>query len=69
MDLQNFFDYELFLQKDVKPEEREDVGLQAVFKKVFPITDFSGVAELKFVKYDDLDSEGLGEYKKLFDKK
>ena len=26
-------------------------------------------ASLKFVKYDDLDSEGLGEYKKLFDKK
>ncbi len=44
--------YELFLQKDVKPEDREDVGLQAVFNKVFPIKDFSGVAELKFVKYE-----------------
>ena len=29
--------YELFLQKDVKPEEREDTGLQAVFNKVFPL--------------------------------
>ena len=44
--------YELFLQKDVKPEDREDIGLQAVFNKVFPITDFSGVAELRFVKYE-----------------
>ena len=44
--------YDLFLQKDIKPEEREDVGLQAVFNKVFPITDFSGAAELRFVKYD-----------------
>ncbi len=44
--------YDLFLQKDVKPEDREDIGLQAVFNKVFPIKDFSGVAELKFVKYE-----------------
>ena len=44
--------YELFLQKDVKPEDREDIGLQAVFNKVFPITDFSGVAELRFIKYE-----------------
>ncbi len=41
--------YDLFLQKDIKPEDREDIGLQAVFNKVFPITDFSGVAELRFV--------------------
>ncbi len=44
--------YDLFLQKDIKPEDREDIGLQAVFNKVFPITDFSGVAELRFVKYE-----------------
>ena len=24
--------YDLFLQKDVKPEDREDIGLQAVFQ-------------------------------------
>ncbi len=29
--------YEKFLQADVPPEKREDVGLQAVFKSVFPI--------------------------------
>ena len=26
-------------------------------------------ASLRFIKYDDLEEEGLGEYKKLFDKK
>ena len=44
--------YELFLQKNIKPDEREDMGLQAVFNKVFPIKDFSGKAELQFVKYE-----------------
>jgi DNA-directed RNA polymerase subunit beta len=40
-----------FLQMDVKPEERRDVGLQAMFKSVFPINDFSSTASLEFVKY------------------
>ena len=44
--------YELFLQKNIKPSDREDIGLQAVFNKVFPIKDFSGKAELQFVKYE-----------------
>ncbi|HDI79168.1 MAG TPA: DNA-directed RNA polymerase subunit beta [Desulfobacteraceae bacterium] len=43
--------YADFLQKDVPPEERKDIGLQAVFKSVFPIRDFSGTAALEFVKY------------------
>ena len=44
--------YESFLQKDIQPGERKDVGLQAVFRKVFPIKDFSEKAELQFVKYE-----------------
>jgi len=44
--------YAQFLQKDVPPDQREDVGMQAVFKEVFPITDFSGTASLEFVKYE-----------------
>ncbi|MBI5492077.1 MAG: DNA-directed RNA polymerase subunit beta [Deltaproteobacteria bacterium] len=40
-----------FLQLDLKPEERKDVGLQTVFKSAFPIKDFSGNASLEFVKY------------------
>ncbi len=43
--------YSTFLQKDVKPEERQDIGLQEVFKSVFPIKDFTGTAQLEFVKY------------------
>ena len=33
--------YHRFLQMDVPPSEREDVGLQAVFNSVFPINDFA----------------------------
>ena len=43
--------YERFLQKDVPAEQRDDVGLQAVFNSVFPIRDFSGLSSLEFVSY------------------
>ncbi|RLB12515.1 MAG: DNA-directed RNA polymerase subunit beta [Deltaproteobacteria bacterium] len=43
--------YRNFLQKDVLPENRQDIGLQEVFKSVFPIQDFTGTAQLEFVKY------------------
>ena len=43
--------YDVFLQRDVSPNERIDTGLQAVFKEVFPIRDFSEVNSLEFVSY------------------
>jgi DNA-directed RNA polymerase subunit beta len=43
--------YEAFLQKDYMPEHREDMGLQAVFKSVFPISDYNENASLEFVGY------------------
>ena len=43
--------YQRFLQMNVPPEKREDIGLQAVFKSVFPIKDFTGSASLEFVSY------------------
>src|SRR6185295_4304444 len=43
--------YELFLQKDVAPKERQNIGLQEVFKSVFPIKDFNETASLEFVSY------------------
>ena len=43
--------YEDFLQMDINPEQRKDTGLQAVFKSIFPITDYQGVCSLEFVKY------------------
>ncbi|HEX5321658.1 MAG TPA: DNA-directed RNA polymerase subunit beta [Stellaceae bacterium] len=44
--------YDHFLQMDVPPEQRSDVGLQEVFKSVFPIRDFSERAQLDFVRYE-----------------
>src|ERR1051325_7014030 len=43
--------YNRFLQMDLLPEEREATGLQAVFRSVFPISDFRGTAELDFVEF------------------
>ncbi|HEX8455996.1 MAG TPA: DNA-directed RNA polymerase subunit beta [Pyrinomonadaceae bacterium] len=43
--------YNRFLQMDLLSEEREPTGLQAVFRSVFPISDFRGTAELDFVEY------------------
>ena len=44
--------YDLFLQPEKAPEDREEVGLQAVFKRVFPIEDFGGRASLQFVSFE-----------------
>lgn len=44
--------YDTFLRVGADAEEREASGLQAVFKSVFPIKDFSGKGELEFVSYD-----------------
>src|ERR687883_27866 len=43
--------YETFLQKDVPADRREDSGLQAVFKSVFPIADYNDNALLEFDSY------------------
>ncbi|MFP7754883.1 DNA-directed RNA polymerase subunit beta [Thermodesulfobacteriota bacterium B35] len=43
--------YERFLQRDVPPDERQDHGLQGIFKNIFPITDFNGLCSLEFVRY------------------
>src|SRR5512142_2778226 len=43
--------YRSFLQADGRPEERKDVGLEAAFKSVFPISSYSGNAALEYVSY------------------
>src|SRR5438309_407422 len=43
--------YDKFLQIDVPVDKREDIGLQGVFKSVFPIKDFSETSSLEFVSY------------------
>src|SRR5947199_6720335 len=44
--------YNHFLQMGVVPEQRASVGLQEVFKSVFPIRDFSERAQREFVRYE-----------------
>src|SRR5213080_1031729 len=43
--------YETFLQKDAASDRREEIGLQAVFKSVFPIADYNDNALLEFDSY------------------
>ena len=43
--------YNLFLQKDVPPDKREDVGLQSAIMSVFPIMDYNETASLDFLGY------------------
>ncbi|MBY5813795.1 DNA-directed RNA polymerase subunit beta, partial [Rhizobium leguminosarum] len=44
--------YDQFLMVEEPKGGRPDEGLQAVFKSVFPITDFSGASMLEFVSYE-----------------
>ena len=44
--------YEQFLQRDVRPADRNGDGLEAVFKSVFPIKDFNERAVLEYVSYE-----------------
>src|SRR5450432_1599480 len=44
--------YDKFLQATVLPNNRQEVGLQAVFRSVFPIKDFDGTSELVYVSYN-----------------
>jgi len=43
--------FQQFLQADTPPEQRADIGLQGVFKSVFPIKGFNQTASLEFVQY------------------
>ena len=43
--------YRQFLQADKAEDGREDVGLHAAFKTVFPISSYSGNAVLEYVSY------------------
>src|SRR5687767_8886467 len=57
IDIPNLIDiqkrsYDKFLQLDIPHEKREDIGLQGVFKSVFPIKDFSETSSLEFVSYN-----------------
>lgn len=43
--------YDDFLQMDLLPEERELKGLEAVFRSVFPFSNFKETCTIEFIKY------------------
>src|SRR3989338_10126969 len=43
--------YKEFLQADIALEKRESLGLEAVFKSVFPIHSFEATASLEYERY------------------
>lgn len=43
--------YAEFLQMELLPEERKDIGLQAAFKDAFPVSDFKETTQLDFISY------------------
>ena len=56
IDIPNLIDiqknsYRRFLQLDVPADSRKNTGLEAVFRSVFPIKDFSETASLEYVSY------------------
>ena len=40
--------YERFLQADIDPQKRQDVGLQAAFKTVFPVKSYNEMVSLEY---------------------
>ena len=43
--------YALFLQDGIEPSKRKNIGIQAVFKSIFPIKDANGTATVEFDSY------------------
>jgi DNA-directed RNA polymerase subunit beta len=43
--------YENFLQAQSSPEKRKHIGMEEVFRSVFPIKDFNETCSLEYVKY------------------
>ncbi len=43
--------YDKFLQSNIEPKVRQEMGLEGVFRSVFPIRDFDGTSELVYVNY------------------
>ncbi len=56
IDIPNLIDiqknsYKRFLQAELPPSARQNIGLEAVFRSVFPIRDFSEICSLEYVSY------------------
>src|ERR1700744_4117298 len=44
--------YERFLQADLPAEERDDAGLEGVFREIFPIESYDKTLKLEYIKFD-----------------
>ncbi len=44
--------YERFLQENVAPDQRADIGLEALFREVFPIVSYDKTIELEYLGYE-----------------
>ena len=44
--------YRRFLQMDVLPSERADIGLEAVLRETFPIVSYDGTMSLEYIRYE-----------------
>jgi DNA-directed RNA polymerase subunit beta len=44
--------YKEFLQAEVPPRKRKNIGLESVFREVFPIASYDGKVELKYDSYE-----------------
>ncbi|MBT7027394.1 MAG: hypothetical protein HN969_07515, partial [Verrucomicrobia bacterium] len=44
--------YHEFLQAEISPEKRENIGLEAVFNEIFPVTSYDEKVELKYNHYE-----------------
>lgn len=44
--------YDSFLQVEVHPDKRENIGLENVFRSIFPVHDYDGRSTLEYVRYE-----------------
>jgi DNA-directed RNA polymerase subunit beta len=44
--------YIRFLQRDLPPDKREDIGLESILRETFPIKNYDGTVALEYVHYE-----------------
>ena len=44
--------YELFLQEDIPAEKRKDIGLESVFREIFPVESYDKTVSLEYLRYE-----------------
>ncbi len=44
--------YELFLQEDVPLDKRKDIGLESVFREIFPVESYDKTVSLEYLRYE-----------------